>query len=214
MTDEPGNLPLEFKLRLAAAKAVVSAARMSGDKLGVATALKGLGNIERRHAHLRDTSISTYAEAAELYRELGMPLEESWVKRHIGLNHEYAERLDEAERYYDEALELYRTNAAENTLNYANTVRYPAVIKNRVGKRDESTALWTEACERYEDIGAPVGVAEAAAWLTLFALEQGDITLAREWFAKAAAAATESADKDTDKFIAEVLSRLLSEENR
>jgi tetratricopeptide (TPR) repeat protein len=133
-----------------------------------------------------------------------MPLEESWVKRHIGLNHEYAEKLDDAERYYDAALSLYRKHANENTLDYANTVRYPAVIKNRVGKRDESTRLWEEACQRYEDVGIVEGVAEAAAHLTIFALENGDLPLAKKWFVKARASSEASSDPDTHKFIAEV----------
>ena len=46
--DEPRNLPLEFKLKVSAAKLLVSAARASGNKLALANALKELGNIERR----------------------------------------------------------------------------------------------------------------------------------------------------------------------
>ena len=91
-----------------------------------------------------------------------MPLEAAWVIRHIGINHEYAERLTDAEKYYDESLALFRKHASDNDNNYANTVRYPAVIKNRVGKRDESTALWEEAVRRYDEMDQPLGVAEGA----------------------------------------------------
>ena len=208
MTDGPDNLPLEFKLRLNAAKLLVSAARASGDELALANALKELGNIQRRPPFMRDAANETYAEAVELYRKLGVPLEEAWVKRHIGINHEYAERLTEAEKYYDESLALFREHAGDNTLNYANTVRYPAVIKNRVGKRDESRALWEETVRRYENIDAPVGVAEGAAWLTIFAIEKRDPALAKEWFAKAEAAACAANDPDTDRFVAEVRTRM------
>ena len=41
-----------------------------------------------------------------------------------------------------------------------------------------------------------------------FAIEKADLRLAREWFAKAEAAATASRDEDTDKWIAEVRARL------
>ena len=210
--DVPRNMPLEFKIKVSAAKLIVSSARASGNKLALANALKELGNIERRRPQLREDANRTYAEAAELYREIEMPLEAAWVLRHIGINHEYAELLTDAERYYDESLSLFRQHASDNDNNYANTVRYPAVIKNRVGKRDESTALWEEAVRRYDAMNQPLGVAEGAAWLAVFAIEKGDPTLAREWFAKAEQAASAASDGDTDKWIAEVRAMLTGDE--
>lgn len=67
-----------------------------------------------------------------------------------------------------------------------------------------------ETLRRYDEFGAPVGVAEAAAWLTIFAIEKRDLSMAREWFAMAEVAAAASNDPDTDKFIAEVRSKLAS----
>jgi tetratricopeptide (TPR) repeat protein len=157
---------------------------------------------------LRDAANEVFAKAAELYRELGLPLEQAWVIRHIGINHEYAERLDDAEKYYDESLKLFRLHAGDNDPNYANTVRYPAVVKNRVGKRDDSTTLWEEAERRYGNMNQPEGMAEAAAWLTIFAVEAGDIDLANNWLAKAEAAARAANDPDTNAFIAEVRLKL------
>ncbi len=208
MTDDYSNMAFEFQERLKTARQEVADARAGNDKLALAKALKRLGNIERRPPFLRETANKTYAEVADLFRELKLPLEEAWVLRHIGINHEYAERFPEAEEYYDASLDLFRRHATANSLDYANTVRYPAVIKNRVGKRDESTRLWEEAVERYDQIGAPVGTAEAAAWLTIFAVEKGDLPRASEWFAKAAAAASLANDPDTVKFIAEVKEKL------
>ncbi len=212
MTNGQENLPPEFMLRHAAAKMVVSASRASGDKLALANALKKLGNIERRPPQLRDDANRTFAEAAALYREIGLPLEAAWVLRHIGINHEYADDLTGAEKYYDESLGLFRQHAGEKDNNYANTLRYPAVIKNRIGKRDESTALWEEAVRRYDAMNEPLGVAEGAAWLAVFALERGDGALAHEWLAKAERAANAANDKDTDTWIAEVRARLLNED--
>jgi len=176
----------------------------------LADALKELGNILRRPSFTRDAANKAYEQAAALYAELGLPLEEAWVKRHIGINHEYAGRLTEAEKFYDEALDLYRAHSVDD-LAYANAVRYPAVIKNRLGKRDESAILWEEACDRYSKVhpnGIGEGVAEAAAWLTIFAIEKGDLSSAKKWFAKASEASGNSGDPDTHKFIAEVRSRL------
>jgi tetratricopeptide (TPR) repeat protein len=202
------NTPFEFRVRLNAAKMVVKAARGAGNRLALATALKELGNIQRRLPHLREDSNKTYSEAVELYHELEMPLEAAWVIRHIGINHEYAERLTEAEKYYDESLTLFRRHASDDDRNYANTVRYPAVIKNLVGKREDSTVLWEEAVRRYSEMNQPLGVAEGAAWLAIFAHEEGDITLARKWLEKAESAASEARDRDTDKWVAEVREKL------
>jgi ankyrin repeat protein len=202
----------EFHKRLSDAKKEVSNAESQSDKRAIADALKALGNILRRPPFLREQANAVYERAAKIYKELGLPLEEAWVKRHTGINHEYAERLEEAEKFYDEALSLYREHSAGD-LNYANAVRYPAVIKNRLGKREESRELWEEACHRYENIhehGLGEGVAEASAWLTIFAIEKGDLTLADQWFAKANEASSRSNDPDTHKFINEVRERLES----
>jgi tetratricopeptide (TPR) repeat protein len=198
----------EFHQRISLAEQAVAGAEQSSNKRALADALKQLGNILRRPRFTRDAANEAYSRAANIYREIGLPLEEAWVKRHIGINHEYAERLTEAEKYYDESLALFRQHASDDDDNYANTVRYPAVIKNRVGKRDESTALWEEAVRRYDEMGQPLGVAEGAAWLTIVAIEKGETALAHEWFAKAEAAASSAHDPDTDKWIAEVRGKL------
>lgn len=202
------NTPHEFDLRLTAARAAVASARRSGDRLQLAESLKVLGNIERRPPHMRDDADRTFAEAAAIYDELGMPLDAAWVIRHIGINHEYADRLTEAEDCYDRSLELYRSHAESDSLDYANTVRYPAVVKGRLGKREEAEALWQEALKRYERLGLPVAIAEATAWLTTFAVERGDLAEARSLFGKAEQAAAAAADPDTFAFVADVRSRL------
>jgi tetratricopeptide (TPR) repeat protein len=212
MGDKDQSLPLEFRLRISAAKLVVTGARTSGNKLALANALKELGNIERRPPQLRDDADRTFAEAAQLYQDLDMPLEAAWVLRHLGINQEYAGRLTEAEQYYDESLSLFRRHASEDDSNYANTVRYPAVIKNRVGKRHESTILWEEAVRRYDEMHEPMGVAEGAAWLAVFAHEKGNKEIAHEWFTKAETAANEARDTDTDKWIEKVRATLMGDE--
>ncbi|HEX3102298.1 MAG TPA: hypothetical protein VHQ01_10915 [Pyrinomonadaceae bacterium] len=203
----------EFHERLDAAKRKVEEAEADGGERIIADSLKALGNLLRRPPFLRDAANEAYGRAAALYHDLGLPLEEAWVKRHIGINHEYAGRLEEAEKYYDEALALYREHSREDDLNYANGVRYPAVIKERLGKKDESAKLWEEAHDRYARVhpnSLGEGVAEAAAWLTILAIEKGDLPLARQWFEKANTASQASSDPDTHKFIAEVRAKLES----
>ncbi len=201
----------EFYDRVNEARDAAANAETGGAKRAIADSLKELGNLLRRPPFLRDAANEAYTRAAKLYGELGMPLEEAWVKRHIGINHEYAGRLEDAEKLYDEALALYREHSTVDDLNYANAVRYPAVIKERLGKVDESAKLWEEAHDRYAAIGPNglgEGVAEAAAWLTIFAIKAGNRGLANKWFARASAASAASKDPDTHKFIAEVRGRM------
>ncbi|MEQ1646845.1 MAG: hypothetical protein ABL959_25545, partial [Pyrinomonadaceae bacterium] len=202
----------EFHRKVDAAKQDVKNAESGGSKHLLADSLKALGNILRRPPFTRDAANEAYHRSAELYREIDLPLEAAWVLRHIGINHEYADRLADAEKYYDESLALFREHAADDDNNYANTVRYPAVIKNRIGKRNEATALWEEAVRRYETMNEPLGVAEGAAWLAIFANEKGEPQLAREWLAMAEQAANRADDSDTDKWIAEVRAKLMSNE--
>jgi hypothetical protein len=200
----------KFHARVASAQQTVDEAESAGDKRALADSLKALGNLLRRPPFLRDEANKAYERAANLYKELDLPLEEAWVKRHIGINHEYAGRLEEAEKYYDEALALYRDHGTDDG-NYANAVRYPAVIKERLGKKDESALLWEEAHDRYSRIGPGglgEGVAEAAAWLAVFAIERNDLDAASTWFAKASEASSRSGDADTHKFIDDVRHRL------
>ena len=93
--DEHAN----FHARVANAEENVSRAEEKGPSRVLADALKELGNILRRPPFTRDAANKAYSQAAALYAELGLPLEEAWVKRHIGIDHEYAERLTEAEKY-------------------------------------------------------------------------------------------------------------------
>ncbi|MEQ1644366.1 MAG: hypothetical protein ABL959_13045 [Pyrinomonadaceae bacterium] len=202
----------EFHRKVNAAKQDVKAAESGGSQRLLADSLKTLGNILRRPPFTRDAANEAYHRSAKLYRELGLPLEAAWVLRHIGINHEYAECLVDAEKYYDESLALFREHAADDDNNYANAVRYPAVIKNRIGKRDEATALWEEAVRRYDAMNEPLGVAEGAAWLAIFANEKGEPQLARKWLAMAEQAANRANDSDTDKWIAEVRAKLMSNE--
>jgi tetratricopeptide (TPR) repeat protein len=211
MSADDSRLPLEFQVRLEAARQAVAEARAGSDRVRLAQTLKQLGSIERRPPFMYEVAIGTFTEAAELSRELGMRLDEAWCLRHIGIIREYQDRLEDAERSYDEALALYREHAEGSSLDYANTVRYPAVVKNRLGKREDATRLWEEAHDRYKQVGPRglgEGVAEAAAWLTIFAIESGDRGLAEKWFESASEASSASSDPDTHEFVATVEARL------
>lgn len=210
------QLNYDQKKRIVSARRNVENAEASGNTRKVADTLKALGNLLRRLPNLRDEASKTFAHCASLYMELGEPLEAAWAKRHIGIIHEYAGRLENAEKCYDKALAIYREHSTSDDLNYANAVRYPAVVKERLGKNDEAAKLWEEAYERYSRVrpnGLSEGVAEAAAWLVVLAIGNGDLGLARRWFQKASEASAKSGDDDTHKFIDDVRVRLEEAEN-
>lgn len=136
------------------------------------------------------------------------PLKHAHAIRHLGIEHENTGRLVLAERHYDQVLALYREHSRQDDLDYANAVRYPAVIKERLGKDEESIALWEEAYDRYVGVGIVEGVAEAAARLAILNHRKGEIEKGREWFAKAKVASEASSDPDTHKFISEVNAKI------
>ena len=195
-----------FRKERANASRAVEQARQTAGKAEWAGALRTLGELERRTPLTRAAALKHYEESVALFREVDDPLTLAHTIRHLGLVHEDAGRLPEAEKYYDEALAIYRKHDGD-TLNYANAVRYPAAIKDRLGKRDESAVLWEEAYGRYEGVGVAAGSAEAAGRLTLFALDRGDAEVAREWFAKANTAAEASGDPTTREFISQISAR-------
>jgi len=174
----------------------------------LAVALRALGEWERRTPFTQTAALKHYEEAVALYRKLDDPLTLAHTIRHLGLVHEDAGRLRDAEKNYDEALAIYRDHATVDTLDYANTVRYPAAIKERLGKAEESARLWEEACRRYEGVGIHAGVAEAAGRMTLFSLAADDRDAARAWLEKARDAAEKTGDAETNDFIAEVAGKI------
>lgn len=198
----------EFYRRVSEAENHIAEAEAQGQKRALADALKRLGDIARRPAFLRSAANTAYSRAAELYHEIGAPLEEAWVKRHIGINLEYDGRLEDAEKFYDEALDLYRKHAVEDTLDYANTVRYPAVIKARLGKLDEAKSLWDEAGKRYSDVGIIEGVIECNARMAEIAIANGDLDAARQSLERALSASANTQDPETLSLIESIKAKL------
>ena len=147
------------------------------------------------------------------FDQSGDQLKRAHAIRHVGIECEKAGRLEEAEKHYDEARALYREHSTEDDLNYANAVRYPAAIKNRLGKSAESEALWREAMDRYEKVGIADGIVEGKLHLANFAIDRGDLTTARSWFEQANIAAAGSESRESHDFIAKVKTRLKDAEN-
>lgn len=195
---------LEFLQKRAEARKQVEFARENNDEAGLASALRTLGEVERRTPFTRAAALRHYEEAVAVFREVNDPLKLAHTIRHLGLVHEDAGRLEEAEKYYDEALAIYREYETDDTLDYANAVRYPAAIKYRLGKSEESALLWEEANARYGVVGIVEGVAESAARLARLSLGRRDLRSASEWLERASTAGSKTDSLETHRFIAEV----------
>ena len=104
---------------------------------------------------------AAYEEAVALLRGSDDPLRFAHTLRHLGdVCHEQGDNAAAAP-CYDEALAVYRANAASaRPLDIANAIRSSAVLK-------QDPALWAEALELYRAEGVEAGVAECTRRLAI-----------------------------------------------
>jgi tetratricopeptide (TPR) repeat protein len=97
-----------------------------------------------------------YEEAVLLFRETDEALVLAHTVRHLGDVYHEQGRPDLAEPCYHEALELYRSDEDETSLDFANAVRSLAVLR-----WEQTRALWEEVRDRYTSLGIDAGVKES-----------------------------------------------------
>jgi tetratricopeptide (TPR) repeat protein len=119
---------------------------------GLAQAESGIGNPGAAGHH--------YANAAVLYRELGLPERLAYAIRHEADILRETGKLVEAEPLYLEAEEIYRQLGEQATLDLANTLRGLALVNGSAGKMGASKALWQEASDLYEKCKVKAGIGE------------------------------------------------------
>ena len=141
----------------------VAICRDAGADPELAIALGKLGHVEQ-DAGRHEAACACYEEAVAVARTVGEPLRLAHAVRHLGDVHRQARRLAEAEACYQEALSLYvhREAGVAATLDYANTVRPMAMLKEELGRVEEARALWRRARDLYRVVGIEAGVAECA----------------------------------------------------
>jgi hypothetical protein len=64
----------------------------------------------------------------------------------------HCRKFDAADVCYEEAAALYRNHDTPWSLDYANAIRPMAILKERLGDREQSLALWREARGLYAAI--------------------------------------------------------------
>jgi tetratricopeptide (TPR) repeat protein len=119
-----------------------------------------IGKVERDLQH-SDTAEVHYRKGAEILRGLDVPLKLAHTIRHVGDILLDQSKLDQAERCYREALEIYRRNPETPPLDLANTLRGFALLKGATGHGTEAMGLWQEAGTLYRQVGVDAGISES-----------------------------------------------------
>ncbi|MGC1460752.1 MAG: tetratricopeptide repeat protein [Terracidiphilus sp.] len=138
----------------------VDRCRKANDRLLLAQALSGLGQIERDMGNSA-LALRHYSDAVSLRRTQEDPLLLAHGLRHIADILREQSNLAKAAPCYEEALEIYRSHELAPPLDLANTIRGYALLKADVGDPEEATFLWHEAMALYAEAGVQAGVEES-----------------------------------------------------
>ena len=139
----------------------VEICRAADAKRELSMALGKLGHVVED----AEAKLACYVEAVAAARECGDAMQIAHAVRHLGDVHRKAGRRSDAKGCYDEALNLYGSEASAPTLDVANAVRPMAILKADLGEREEALTLWREARELYATVGIAEGVEEAVSWI-------------------------------------------------
>jgi len=138
----------------------VALCREADDRVRLAQALTGVGQIERDLNEV-DGARQHYEEAVAIYRTLDDPLGLAYTVRHVGDILRGQGERDVAEPCYAEALGIYRKHEATSLLDLANAIRGYALLKGDGGETAGAAALWREAKELYAAVDVQAGVVES-----------------------------------------------------
>ena len=128
--------------------------------------LARLGQIER-DLNSNEAALQHYEEAAAIYRAQGDALKLAHTIRHVGDIHRHEQRVELAERCYQEALDLYRSHEPAPPLELANAIRGLAILKGDAGEAAHARLLWEEARALYTVVHVKEGVAESSRRIAL-----------------------------------------------
>ena len=138
----------------------VERCRNANDRLLLAQALSGLGQIERDMGN-SVLALRHYGDAVALRRTQDDPLLLAHAVRHVADIFREQGQLAKAAPCYEEALEIYRNHEEAGPLDLANAIRGYALLKADLGDPEEATFLWHEAMALYAEAGVQAGVAES-----------------------------------------------------
>ena len=138
----------------------VERCRKLNDRILLAQALSGLGQIERDLGKIQPCS-QALQRCRCLRRAQDDPLLLAHAIRHIADILRDQRQFAKAAPCYEEALDLYRKHEPTPPLDLANAIRGYALLKADIGDPEEATFLWHEAMALYAEAGVQAGVTES-----------------------------------------------------
>ena len=126
----------------------VAICRETGAKRELVHALRKLGHVEQA-AGREEAARALYEEAVAVSRQQEDSLLLAHSVRHLGDVYREAGKAAEAEANYNEALALYRKHGQPPALDFANTIRPMAILKEEAAMIEEAKNLWREARDLY-----------------------------------------------------------------
>jgi len=138
----------------------VRLSRNAADPLLLASALTGLGQIERDRDN-NNAALQHYREAVGILKGEPNQLRFAHTTRHLADILREDGSAAEAAVCYEEALKVYREHSETPILDLANTLRGFALLKGGIGQNERASFLWQEARSLYEAVNVQAGVEES-----------------------------------------------------
>jgi tetratricopeptide (TPR) repeat protein len=135
-------------------------AQAAGDRLPLARALTGMGQMARDRGE-GQTAPAHYSLAVDLLRAFDEPLLLAQTVRHVGDILRWQGQPEKACACYDEALRIYRAHDATPPLDLANTLAGYARTRSDLREMESAAALWIEARDLYASLDLQAGVDDA-----------------------------------------------------
>jgi len=113
-----------------------------------------------RNEHDLNAAQAHYEKAVALLRTSGDRLKFAHTIRHLADVKTDLRDGPDAERFYLEALDIYRNHPSPDSLDFANAIRARAAMLTKSGRHEEARPLWREAGDMYQSLGIAAGVEE------------------------------------------------------
>ena len=160
-------------------------ARGSGDRRGIATALRILGMIAREQGQF-ERAFGLLEESITLGRALG---DAAWIARvatQLGITHRLAGNAEQAQHFLETSRELHSELGDRFAL--AVIASHSGHLAFDAGDVKRAVGLYAEALKNFDAVGDPEGSVEAIEWLAVAAVTRGEGVPALRLFGAAAAA--------------------------
>jgi tetratricopeptide (TPR) repeat protein len=138
---------------------LIKTLRDKGPQLDLASALRELGETERRTDPA--SARQYYEEAITILRTLNAPVLLAHAIRHLGDVLYESGEAPRARSCHHEALTIYRQHPEASRLELANAIRSLAVSQSSSGDKAQAIQLWQEARALYRSLDIEAGVNES-----------------------------------------------------